>query len=270
MIESSLLPRRRAPPEGLRELVRRGALEVAQRILLAVMVVSALAIIAVVVHPSWPPGPTPVTATPTPTRTPSATPTATKIAPTPTPTKPPKKVGLVAGHWSTDPRKYDPGAVCPDGLTEVEINLAIAQLVKALLGNQGYEVDLLEEFDTALDGYQADALVSIHADSCNVPEASGFKVASVLHSAVPEEEDHLVKCLREEYQKVTGLSFHAHSITYHMTEYHAFYEIAAETPGAIIETGFMAADRQVLLNQQDKVAQGIANGIVCFLETDSD
>jgi N-acetylmuramoyl-L-alanine amidase len=54
-----------------------------------------------------------------------------------------------------------------------------------------------------------------------------------------------------------------------MTEYHAFYEIASQTPGAIIETGFMAADRQILLGQQDKVAQGIANGIVCFLETDS-
>ena len=251
-------------------MIRRYALEVAQKILLAVMVASALAIIAVVVLPSWAPEPTPVTATLTPTRTPSATPTATKIAPTPTPTKPPKKVGLVAGHWSTDPRKYDPGAVCPDGLTEVEINLAIAQLVRALLEGQGYEVDILEEFDAALDGYVADALVSIHADSCNIPEASGFKVASVLHSAVPEEEDHLVRCLRAEYQVATGLPFHEHSITYHMREYHAFYEIASETPGAIIETGFMAADRQILLGQQDKVAEGIANGIVCFLETASE
>jgi N-acetylmuramoyl-L-alanine amidase len=274
MIEYSLLPRRRAPPGGLRELVRRGALEVAQRILVAVMVVSALAIIAVVIRSTWAPErrfarSTPVTATLTPT----GTPTATRIppSPTPTPTKAPaRKVGVVAGHWSTNPRKYDPGAVCPDGLTEVEINLAIAQLVKVLLENQGYEVDLLEEFDTALDGYQADALVSIHADSCNVPEASGFKVASVLHSAVPEEEDRLVRCLREEYQGATGLSFHEHSITYHMTEYHAFYEIAAETPGAIIETGFMAADRQILVDQQDKVAEGIANGIVCFLEIDSE
>ncbi len=152
----------------------------------------------------------------------------------------------------------------------MEINLSIAQLVKVLLENQGYAVDLLEEFDAALDGYLADALVSIHADSCNVPEASGFKVASVLHSALPEEEDRLVKCLREEYQTATGLPFHAHSITYDMTEYHAFYEIDSQTPAAIIEAGFMAADRQILLNQQDKVAQGIANGIVRFLETESE
>jgi N-acetylmuramoyl-L-alanine amidase len=252
-------------------LVRRGALEAAQRILLAVMVAIASAIVYLIVHALWAPESSPARSTPVAaTLTPTVTPTATKIPPSPTPTKPPKKIGIVAGHWSTDPRKYDPGAVCPDGLTEVEINLAIAQLVKALLEDQGYEVDLLEEFDSALDGYQADALVSIHADSCNVPEASGFKVASVLHSAMPEEEDRLVTCLREEYQKATGLSFHAHSITYHMTEYHAFYEIAAQTPGAIIETGFMAADRHILVDQQDRVAQGIANGIIRFLETESD
>ena len=239
------------------------------------MIAIALAIVYLTLHVLWTPESrsarsTPVAATPTPTRTPSTRPTATRIPPSPTPTTPPKRVGLVAGHWSTDPQKYDPGAVCSDGLTEVEINLAIAQLVKALLGNQGYEVDLLEEFDAALDDYLADTLVSIHADSCNVPEASGFKVARVLHSALPEEEDQLVECLREEYQTATGLSFHRHSITPHMTEYHAFSEIDSQTPAAIIETGFMAADRHVLLDQQDKVAQGIANGIVCFLETESD
>lgn len=247
-------------------MVRRWALEIAQRMLLAVMVASSLALAYLILHGLWAlesesarPTPVAITLTPTPI------PTATSVPPSPTPTRPPKTVGLVAGHWG-----YDSGAVCPDGLTEVEINLAVAQLVKTLLEDQGYAVDLLEEFDAALEGYRADALVSIHADSCNVPEASGFKVASVLHSALPEEEDHLVKCLREEYQAATGLSFHEHSITYDMREYHAFYEIAPRTPAAIIETGFMAADRRVLLEQQDKVAQGIANGIVSFLETDTD
>jgi N-acetylmuramoyl-L-alanine amidase len=270
MIEQILLLGRRALRGGLGHLIRRGALEIAQRILLAVMITSLFAAAYVALHllatEHESARPTPIV----PTLTPTATPTATRIPASPTPTKPPKKIGIVAGHWSRDPQSYDPGAVCPDGLTEVEINLAIAQLVKALLEDRGYAVDLLEEFDSALDGYQADALVSIHADSCNVPEASGFKVASVLHSAMPTEEDRLVKSLREEYQEATGLSFHEHSITYHMTEYHAFYEIAAQTPGAIIETGFMAADRHILVDQQDKVAQGIANGIMCFLETESD
>ena len=247
-------------------MVRRGALEAAQRILIAVMVAIAFTIAYLILHALWAPESRSARSTPVvATLTPTVTPTATKIPPSPTPTKPPKKIGLVAGHWG-----YGPGAVCPDGLTEVEINLAVAQLVKALLEDQGYEVDLLEEFDAALDDYLADTLVSIHADSCNVPEASGFKVARVLDSALPEEEDQLVECLREEYQTATGLSFHRHSITPHMTEYHAFSEIDSQTPAAIIEAGFMAADRHVLLNQQDKVAQGIANGIICFLETDTD
>lgn len=252
-------------------MVRKEALEIAQRILLAVMVAIALAIAYLLVQALWMPEDKSAKVTPMAiSLTPTVTPTVTPIPPSPTPTKPLRKVGIVAGHWSKNPHRYDPGAVCPDGLTEVEINLAIAQLVKEKLENQGYTVDLLEEFDEALEGYLADALVSIHADSCDIPSASGFKVASVLHSAVPEEEDRLVRCLREEYQEATRLSFHEHSITYDMQEYHAFYEIASGTPGAIIETGFMAADRDILLNQQDKVAQGIVNGIICFLESEPD
>ena len=51
-----------------------------------------------------------------------------------------------------------------------------------------------------------------------------------------------------------------------MTEYHAFYEIEPQTPGAIIEIGFMAADRRLLTRRQDRVAQGIVDGLICFLE----
>jgi N-acetylmuramoyl-L-alanine amidase len=171
------------------------------------------------------------------------------------------KVGIVAGHWESDV-----GAVCPDGLTEVEINLAVAQQVVELLSRAGYEAEMLAEFSPKLRGYEADALVSIHADSCNVPEATGFKVARVSSSLVPEIEDRLVACLIEKYQEATGLPFHEHSITYDMTEYHAFYEIAAETPGAIIEIGFMAADRRLLTRRQDLVAKGIVNGIRMFIE----
>jgi N-acetylmuramoyl-L-alanine amidase len=85
---------------------------------------------------------------------------------------------------------------------------------------------------------------------------------------MPDLEDRLVACLIEEYHSATGLQFHRNSITYDMTEYHAFYEIAAETPAAIIETGFMNADRNLLTRKQDLVAQGIADGIQCFLDSE--
>jgi N-acetylmuramoyl-L-alanine amidase len=206
------------------------------------------------------------THTPRPTRTrrPTRTPRPTKtpkLSPTPSPLPLPFKVGVVAGHWQSDA-----GAVCPDGLQEVTINLDVASRVVAILQDEGYVAELLPEFSEKLDGYRADAFVSIHADSCNVPDASGFKVARVASSAIPEEEDRLVACLIREYGDATGLSFHENSITYDMTVYHAFQEIDPETPGAIIELGFMDADRELLTEGALDVAQGVALGIVCFLE----
>jgi N-acetylmuramoyl-L-alanine amidase len=171
-----------------------------------------------------------------------------------------KKVGIVAGHWPDDP-----GAVCPDGTREVDINHAVAVRVVDSLRTHGYRADLLGEFDPALGGYKAAAFVSLHADSC-IPGASGFKVARAEQSAVPEEEDHLVNCLYTEYERATGLARHEGSVTPDMLYYHTFRRIAPETPGAIIEIGFMADDAAVLLEQQDLVAEGIVNGILCFLE----
>jgi N-acetylmuramoyl-L-alanine amidase len=167
---------------------------------------------------------------------------------------------VVAGHWPDDV-----GAVCPDGLTEVEINYQVAERVVKMLQDKGYEAEILAEFSPRLTGYRAAALISIHADACNVPEASGFKVARVSASSVPALEDRLVACLSEHYARVTGLSFHRNSITFDMTEYHAFYEIEPQTPGAIIETGFMAADRRLLTKRQNLVAMGIVDGLLCFL-----
>jgi N-acetylmuramoyl-L-alanine amidase len=176
------------------------------------------------------------------------------------------RVGVVAGHWG-----HDDGASCPDGLTEVEVNLEIAELVVQSLRGLGYQVDLLKEYDERLTGYLADALVSIHADSCQrlpnaTPPPTGFKVASVVDSVVPEEEEQLVDCLNEAYAERTGLVIHENSITGHMTGYHTFYAIHGRTPGAIIETGFLWLDRDLLTQHPDVVAQGIVDGIVCFVE----
>lgn len=202
----------------------------------------------------------------------SPTPVPTPL-PTATPTPHVPRVGIVVGHWwldETGEQSLDVGAVCnegtPDELTELEINLEVARRVFFELQRYGLVVDLLQEWDDRLDGYQADALVSIHADACLYPEASGFKVVRVTDSHVPEIEDRLVNCLVEQYGARTGLSFHKGSITYDMMRYHTFYEIDPNTPGAIIEVGFMLADRALLTQRPDLVAQGIVDGILCFLE----
>ncbi len=170
-------------------------------------------------------------------------------------------IGVVAGHW-----QYDSGAVCSDGLREVDITLPVAQRVAAMLRWLGYQVDLLGEYDVALIDYQADTFISIHADSCGVPGASGFKVARVENSFVPEQEDRLVDCLWQSYAAATGLAPHQASITSDMRNYHAFRKISPHTPGAIIEMGFMLDDRWLLESRQEDIALGIVEGIVCFLE----
>jgi N-acetylmuramoyl-L-alanine amidase len=198
----------------------------------------------------------------TPTQAPTPT---TRVVPTARSTGKPK-IGIVAGHWG-----HDTGAVCDDGLSEVEINLDVAKRVVQILRVHDYEVDLLQEFDSRLPAYRSDALVSIHADSCMeftdaTPPASGYKVARVANSMVPEQEDRLVECITNRYKARTGMFFHANSITDDMSHYHTFYEIDGQTPGAIIETGFMFADRQMLTTQTGLVAQGIAEGIICFID----
>ena len=178
---------------------------------------------------------------------------------TPTPTVP--RVGIIAGHAGSDS-----GAICDDGLQEVDINIDIARRVVERLSAFGWVVDRFEEFDLRLHGYQANALLSIHADSCNVPGRSGFKVARAEASHIPGSEDRFVDCMSLHYAQQTGLPFDAHTITYDMRRYHAFYEIDPNTPAAIIETGFMLEDRELLTERPDVVAQGIVNGLVCFIE----
>lgn len=192
--------------------------------------------------------------------------TPVTIYPTTTP-RPILPVGIVAGHSG-----YDTGAICSEslgGYREVDINLDVANRVRANLVNEGYEVDLLTEFDPLLQGYQGVALVSIHSDTCEYkgPDAKGFKIAAVA-SDYPERARRLTECLRTRYASVTELHFHAGSITTDMSSYHAFNEINPLTPAAIIEVGFMNLDRDLLTNQPDKVALGISNGLLCFLRNE--
>lgn len=192
-------------------------------------------------------------------------PAGTATWPTSTPQAKPK-IGLVAGHWGNDS-----GAVCSDGLTEAEINLKIATLVKQDLIKEGYDVDLLEEFDKRLFQYQAMALISIHNDSCEYinDDATGFKIAAALSNAYPEKSTRLTDCLADRYQKTTRLRFHYNSITDDMTKYHAFDEVNSNTPAAIIETGFLNLDRQILTEHTDLVAQGITAGVLCYMRNEN-
>lgn len=198
-----------------------------------------------------------------------------QIQPSPLPTDTHEiRIGIIAGHSGRpqDPNfEKDPGAVCPDGLTELEINEAVARRVVTILSQDRYMVDLLAEFDPRLEGYQADVLVSIHTNDCQDygPAGTGFNAASAsARQTTRGADEKLLACLISQYAATTGLPQHF-GLTYDMTEYHTFSEVAVDTPTAIIEIGFMRNDRAFLTQQQDLIAQGIVNGIRCFLLPDS-
>ena len=117
------------------------------------------------------------------------------------PAQPALRIGIVAGHSGNDS-----GAVCADStgkvtLTEAEVNLKIATLVQKKLVDRGFQVDLLNEFDTRLNGYRAVAVVSIHNDSCQYinDQATGFKVAAALNTRDSNRAGRLLACLVDRY-----------------------------------------------------------------------
>lgn len=175
------------------------------------------------------------------------------------------RIGIVAGHYGSDS-----GAVCSNGVTEAELNLEIATMVQKQLTDLGYEVDLLEEFDSRLTGYKGAVVISIHLDSCEYinDQATGFKVASALSTKDVADSQRLVACMSDRYAKVTGLPYHSGSVTDDMTYYHAFYEISPETKAAIIEAGFMNMDYRFLTEETDVVAEGIVAGILCYINNE--
>jgi len=197
------------------------------------------------------------------------------IQPSPLPTDAHQvRIGIIAGHSGRpqDPTfESDPGAVCPDGLTELSINEAVARLVVTTLSQERYMVDLLTEFDPRLTNYQADVLVSIHSNDCQDYGAAGtgFNAASAsARQTTRGKDEKLLACLISQYAATTGLPQH-YGLTYDMTDYHTFDEVAIDTPTAIIEIGFLRNDRAFLTEQQDLIAQGIVNGIRCFLLPDA-
>ncbi len=214
-----------------------------------------------------PPSPTP-TLVPTPTRT---------------PLPPPPEIAILSGHWSGDNPPPDvvpdTGAICDNGVREVDINKGVADKLVALLRGDGYRVDLLQEFDARLKrdnpDYAPQVFLAIHSDSCvhgpDYPLATGYKIAHADPSDNPEQDDRLVACLKRDYAaqvRAYNLVDNENSITLDMTEYHAFHQIVRTTPAAIIELGFLYNDQPILLNHQDKLALGLANGLRAFLKND--
>lgn len=191
----------------------------------------------------------------------------------------PPKVGLQVGHWKNDElpeelhRLTGRTGASGGGKSEWEVNLAIAQETKTLLEDQGVEVDLLPA--TVPEKYWADVFVAIHADGSTDPATSGFKAASPRRD-FSGKAYKLLSFIEETYQTATGL-LHDPNVTRNMRGYYAFawwrYEHAVHPMAAsvIVETGFLTspADRRLIVNHPERSAQGLAEGIVKFLESEN-
>lgn len=186
------------------------------------------------------------------------------------------RIGVIAGHsgiatYGRTKGNIDPGTVCPDNFTELSVTTTVAAQVVALLRGRGFEVDLLEEWDLRLDKYQAAAFISLHADSCVFFDDgfnhTGFKSTYPTgRYTIRDQDTRLDDCIRANYGAVTGLPFTPDSITENMTDYHAFHQITPGTPAVILELGNLRYDRDLLQNHTDKLAQGIVDGLLCFLQ----
>ena len=193
-------------------------------------------------------------ATPRPVSQPTALPTPNWL----------KRIGVVSGHRGP---QNDPGAVCSDGLTEAEINFNVASAVVRKLRAMGFTSDLLDEFDARLDNYQAAAMVSIHANTCKDfgERVSGYIVAKAAARPEGGMDSLLAECIAEHYGRAVPIE-RRFSLTRDMTDYHSFREINPLTPAAIIELGFMKDDREILTTKTEQMAQGIVDGLLCFLQ----
>ena len=152
----------------------------------------------------------------------------------------------------------DNGAVY-ENYTERELTNQITLRVKTILEENGINVDLTRDFNESVTleeriekatrfGY--DAYISLHANSCEVPNTgTGYEAYS-------NNQYTLSKNIVEELSSTYGLPNRGIQAT-------PYYNRLIQN-STLIELGFINndIDRDILINRQDEVAQIIANNIL--------
>lgn len=171
---------------------------------------------------------------------------------------------LDAGHGGKDQ-----GASGGDAI-EKEITLAIAKKAEKILKEAGYKVKMTRDDDTfvALDERAeyanrkgAKVFVSIHCNSSESGEGNGIE--TYYTEQKDENNQELAQLIQENVVAQTGArDREARTANYTVI-------VRTDMPAALLETGFLSdSSERGLLQQeeyQDKLAKGIAEGIISFL-----
>ncbi len=178
-----------------------------------------------------------------------------------------QRIGIISGH-----RGKDSGAVCEDDygnpeLLEVDINFAVSQRIIAHLRAENYAIDMLDENDPRLENYRAAAVVSIHANTC--ADFGEFVSGYIVHKSDARPENgsdaFLRECIAINYGARVPLP-RSYTETEDLINYHAFQRIHPLTPAVILEMGYMLADREILTEDPDLLANAVTAGILCYID----
>jgi hypothetical protein len=156
--------------------------------------------------------------------------------------------------WATDLAAMLAGRLRAAG---VEVVLVGAWLVNGVVGPAPALVTD-EDYDLFL---------SLHYDAAIYAENTGCIVARAANDPVGSLADRFIAIWKRRYPAATGIPLHQERVNTNMTDYYAFRDTTAQTPGVILEHGVGALDggldHATLFDRIDEVARVDA---ACVLE----
>ena len=188
----------------------------------------------------------------------------------------PVRVGIQIGHENVAAHpeelaqlRWNTGGHA-NGLDEVELNRAVAGALQDQLEAYGVVVELLSA--TPPEGYYADLVLSLHADSVEDPARRGYKSAYFDPKRNPLEP-RLKATIDRAYLTASGFPDDHHNTTQNMHRYYAFntwryrHSVHPGTPALIIEMGYLSSDADMaFLSLPEQPAAALSAGILEFLQ----
>lgn len=184
-----------------------------------------------------------------------------------------KTIGIDPGHGG-----IDPGTVSKNGVGEAEINLKIGLKLKDIIQSNGGKAILtrknknalsdikredLEKRKEVIEQGKCDIFLTIHLNSFTDPRYYG---AQVFYKKDSQESMILADCIQEELRKI--LDENNTRVPQERDDVYLLREL--DMPAVLIECGFLSNEQEEKLLQtdsyQEKIAQGIYNGVIKFLE----